>query len=113
MFFLFKGKPSKPVVSSSRSNPYVGETVTLTCSSSTNTVPETHSLSLVYIWEVDGVENPTDPRFTYSASRNTLTISGVTKTDATKSINCIARENINNGYTSDNSNNLLLDAQCK
>lgn len=101
------------MISLSHSNPYVGEIIKLTCNSSTNTVPKTHNLSVVNTWMIENVENPTDPRYTFSASRNTLTILGVTKTDGAKAINCVVREDVTNGYTSDNSDSLFIDVQCK
>lgn len=106
------GKPSKPRISVTSSSPYIGEAVTLTCNSTTNTVPRNHTLTMLYNWIIGGEENPAGPRYIYSSTKNTCTISGVMKTDAQKAVTCVAGEDVDRGYTSDSSDSTILDVLC-
>ena len=106
------GKPRRPSITVSDNSPYEDRSVTLTCDSRTNTVPRNHTLTLTYVWTIDGVNNPPDPRYMYSSTGNTLTISNIVRSDSTKPITCVAREIVDNGYTSDSSITTQLDVQC-
>ncbi|XP_052804964.1 nephrin-like isoform X2 [Mya arenaria] len=93
------GSPNRPTVSSNK-NPFVGESVIVTCRSSSTTTPLNHGLSLSYEWTIDDQTNPTSARYTYSTSRHQLAISNVQKTDSTIVLKCSAAEVVTNGYTS-------------
>lgn len=109
----YVGVPSTPVLTINDTNLYSGETVVLTCASSTNTVPRNHTLTMLYTWTIGGVENATGIRYTYSSTRHMLTISDVRKADGTQRIACAAREDVGNGYTSAQSSQITLNVQCK
>ncbi|XP_046579342.1 hemicentin-1-like isoform X2 [Haliotis rubra] len=53
------GEPTKPVISL-QSTPVVGRNVTLTCSSTSTTLPVHHGLTFTYTWKIDG-RNLTSP----------------------------------------------------
>ncbi|XP_071095026.1 contactin-6-like [Haliotis cracherodii] len=48
------GEPTKPVISL-QSTPVVGRNVTMTCSSTSTTVPADHGLTFTYTWKIDGL----------------------------------------------------------
>ncbi|XP_071095023.1 neural cell adhesion molecule 1-like [Haliotis cracherodii] len=48
------GKPTKPVISL-QSTPVVGRNVTMTCSSTSTTLPADHGLTFTYTWKIDGL----------------------------------------------------------
>ncbi|XP_048242922.1 peroxidasin homolog isoform X2 [Haliotis rufescens] len=48
------GEPTKPVISL-QSTPVVGRNVTMTCSSTSTTLPADHGLTFTYTWKIDGV----------------------------------------------------------
>ncbi|XP_048242913.1 hemicentin-2-like isoform X1 [Haliotis rufescens] len=48
------GEPTKPVTSL-QSTPVVGRNVTMTCSSTSTTLPADHGLTFTYTWKIDGV----------------------------------------------------------
>ncbi|XP_048242920.1 hemicentin-2-like isoform X3 [Haliotis rufescens] len=48
------GEPTKPVISL-QSTPVVDRTVTMTCSSTSTTVPADHGLTFTYTWKIDGL----------------------------------------------------------
>ncbi|XP_071095024.1 neural cell adhesion molecule 1-like [Haliotis cracherodii] len=48
------GEPTKPVISL-QSTPVVGRNVTLTCSSTSTTLPADHGLTFTYTWKIDGL----------------------------------------------------------
>ncbi|XP_053372493.1 carcinoembryonic antigen-related cell adhesion molecule 2-like [Mercenaria mercenaria] len=97
--------PTKPTLSVSNS-PSVGGRVTLTCNSRSTTTPSNHSLSLAYKWTIDNVDNPSGPKYSYSANRNRLTLSNVEENDIDLQFTCSATENVSDGYTSNNSESL-------
>jgi len=109
----YSGKPNKPILTSSSTQPYVGESVTLSCLSTSTTVPGNHNLVMKYTWTIDGTTNPTDTRYSYSSTKNTLTISDIRQVDCTKSFICVAREDVTHGYTSDNSDSTRLTVLCR
>ncbi|XP_048242916.1 hemicentin-2-like isoform X2 [Haliotis rufescens] len=53
------GEPTKPVISL-QSTPVVGRNVTMTCSSTSTTLPADHGLTFTYTWKIDGL-NITSP----------------------------------------------------
>ena len=107
------GKPNKPILTSSSTQPYVGGSVTLSCLSTSTTVPGNYSLVMKYTWTIDGTTNPTDIRYSYSSTKNTLTISAIRQVDATKTFICRAIEDVENGYTSDNSDSSRFNVLCR
>ena len=110
---MFQGKPNKPTLTLNITESYVGESLTLSCLSNSTTVPSNHSLVMKYTWTIDGTTNPTDTRYSYSSTKNTLTISDIRQVDGTKSFICVAREDVTNGYTSDNSDSTSLTVLCR
>ena len=112
MFLQYSGKPNKPLITPSTTE-YVGESVTLSCLSSSTTVPGNHTLIMKYTWVINGTSNPTDPRYSYSSTKNTLTVSDIRQVDATKTFICRAIEDIENGYTSDNSDISGVNVLCR
>ncbi|XP_053396505.1 uncharacterized protein LOC128556224 [Mercenaria mercenaria] len=96
------GIPSKAKISVI-GNPNVGSSMTLTCTSTSTTRPYNHSLSLTYNWKVNDVYNPSGTRYTYSTSRKTLTLLRIEQDDIDKQFTCSSTENVNDGYTSNNS----------
>ncbi|XP_052805576.1 hemicentin-1-like isoform X3 [Mya arenaria] len=96
------GSPDQPSLSSNK-DPSIGESVIVTCSSTSTTTPKNHGLSLSYTWTIYGQTNPAGTRYTYSASGHQLTISIVQKTDNTIVLKCSATEVVTNGYTSSES----------
>ncbi|XP_052803517.1 uncharacterized protein LOC128233735 isoform X2 [Mya arenaria] len=96
------GPPNTPTISSNK-DPFVGETVTVTCKSTSTTTPSNHGLRMLYNWTISGQINPVEPRYTYSASRNQIDISNVRKTDNVMVMKCSATEDVNDGYTSETS----------
>ena len=112
MFLQYSGKPNKPLITPSTTE-YVGESVTLSCLSSSTTVPGSHTLTMKYTWVINGTSNPTDPRYSYSSTKNTLTVSDIRQVDATKTFICRAIEDIENGYTSDNSDISGVNVLCR
>ncbi|XP_048242923.1 contactin-4-like [Haliotis rufescens] len=48
------GEPTKPVISL-QSTPVVGRNVTMTCSSTSTTLPADHGLTFTYTWKIDGL----------------------------------------------------------
>ena len=112
-FSPYLGKPNKPMLTPIASQPYVGESVTLSCLSTSTTVPSNHNLVMKYTWVINGTSNPTDPRYSYSSTKNTLTVSDIRQVDATKTFICRAIEDIENGYTSDNSDISGVNVLCR
>ncbi|XP_060599665.1 carcinoembryonic antigen-related cell adhesion molecule 5-like, partial [Ruditapes philippinarum] len=96
------GTPRKPTVTVNKT-PSVGESVTLTCSSTSTTTPSNHSLSLTYSWRVDNTDNPGGAKYTYTPSKDKLTVNNIVKEDANKQFTCTAKEDVTGGYTSSRS----------
>lgn len=78
-----------------------------------NTIPATHSLALLYTWIVHNIENPIDNRYIYSANKNSLTLTQVARSDADINISCKAKEDVRNGYTSDQTIAPGFEVLCK
>ncbi|XP_060565437.1 hemicentin-1-like, partial [Ruditapes philippinarum] len=102
------GAPRKPTVTVNKA-PSVGESVTLTCSSTSTTTPSNHSLSLTYSWRVDTTDNPGGAKYTYTSSKDKLTVKNIVKEDVNKQFTCTATEVATGGYTSSRSDTLSLD----
>ncbi|XP_060553988.1 carcinoembryonic antigen-related cell adhesion molecule 5-like [Ruditapes philippinarum] len=100
--------PRKPTVTVNKT-PSVGESVTLTCSSTSTTTPSNHSLSLTYSWRVDNTGNPGGTKYTYTSRKDKLTVSKIVKEDANKQFTCTATEVVTGGYTSSRSDTLSFD----
>ena len=77
-----------------------------TCSSTSTTFTSDHGLTLAYKWSIDGDDNPSDSRYTYSD--NTLGILGVQLTDRNKLVSCTATEQVSGGKISDKSNKVII-----
>lgn len=104
--------PTKPVITKEK-DPTVGESVILTCTSTSTTTPSNHGLKLKYIWRVDGTDNPSDSRYSYSTNKKTFILSNVVKEDANKNITCTVTEDVDAGYTSSSSDSVFLNVLCK
>ncbi|XP_060602041.1 carcinoembryonic antigen-related cell adhesion molecule 5-like [Ruditapes philippinarum] len=102
------GTPRKPTVTVNKT-PSVGESVTLTCSSTSTTIPSNHSLSLTYSWRVDNTDNPGGAKYTYTPSKDKLTVNNIEKEDANKQFTCTATEDVTGGYTSSRSDTSSFD----
>ncbi|XP_060599472.1 hemicentin-1-like, partial [Ruditapes philippinarum] len=100
--------PRKPTVSVNKT-PSVGESVTLTCSSTSTTTPSNHSLSLTYSWKVDNTDNPGGAKYTYTPSKNKLTVNNIVQEDANKQFTCSATEDVTGGYSSSRSDTFSFD----
>ncbi|XP_060582487.1 carcinoembryonic antigen-related cell adhesion molecule 6-like [Ruditapes philippinarum] len=99
LYMLGRGIPKKPTVTVNKT-PSVGESAILTCSSTSTTTPSYHSLSLKYSWRVNNIENPTSTKYSYTPSKDKLTVSNILKEDANKQFTCTASEDVTDGYTS-------------
>jgi hypothetical protein len=93
--------------------PSVGESAILTCSSTSTTTPSNHSLSLKYSWRVNNIDNPTGAKYSYTTSKDKLTVSNILKEDAKKQFTCTATEDVTDGYTSNSSEPFSFDVHCK
>lgn len=90
------------------SEPSIGESVNVTCESSSNTFPPDHDLVINYIWIVDDIINPSGSRFKYSSTRSVLTIAHVLRTDHNTLIECRSKENVTGAILSNKSNTVEL-----
>ncbi|XP_053389839.1 contactin-4-like [Mercenaria mercenaria] len=102
------GEPTKPNITL-KYVPFVRDSTTLTCSSTSTTTPSNHSLSLTYNWRVDKEDNPGGSRYSYSSSKKTLTLSNIVKNDTYKQITCKAKEVVTDGYASIRSDSFSFD----
>ncbi|XP_060565811.1 cell adhesion molecule 3-like [Ruditapes philippinarum] len=93
------GIPRRPILTGNKT-PYVGESATLTCSSTSTTIPSNHSLSLKYFWRVNNIDNPAGAKYSYTPSKDKLIVSNILKGDANKKFTCLATEDVTDGYTS-------------
>jgi hypothetical protein len=85
----------------------------LTCNSTSNTTPRDSNLRMMYNWKIDNNNIPSDSRYTYTSTRNKLTISNISRNDASKHFICTAKEDVSNAYISTSSDSLKLDVYCK
>ncbi|XP_060580489.1 peroxidasin homolog [Ruditapes philippinarum] len=104
------GIPRKPTVTVNKT-PSVGESAILTCSSTSTTTPSNHSLSLKYSWRVNNIDNPTGTKYSYTTSKDKLTVSNILKEDANKQLTCSATEDVTDGYTSSSSEIFSFDVK--
>ena len=111
LLFLFKGEPTKPSITVNKI-PVEGESVTLTCSSTSTTTPRDPNLRMMYTWK-DGNKIASDTRFTYSDTKNKLTISNVARNDVNKQFTCTAKEDTSIAITSSSSDSKTIDVYCK
>ncbi|XP_060580488.1 CD166 antigen-like, partial [Ruditapes philippinarum] len=102
------GIPRKPTVTVNKT-PSVGESAILTCSSTSTTIPSNHSLSLKYSWRVNNIENPAGTKYSYTTSKDKLTVSNILKEDANIQFTCSATEDVTDGYTSNSSELFSFD----
>ncbi|XP_060604516.1 carcinoembryonic antigen-related cell adhesion molecule 5-like [Ruditapes philippinarum] len=102
------GTPRKPTVTVNKT-PSVGESVTLTCSSTSTTTPSNHSLSLTYSWRVNNTYNPDGMKYSYTPNKDKLTVNNILKEDANKQFTCTATEVVTGGYTSSRSDTFSFD----
>ncbi|XP_060575522.1 hemicentin-1-like [Ruditapes philippinarum] len=106
------GQPTKPSITINKL-PFEGETAILTCISISTTTPRDPNLRIVYNWNIDNNNIPSDSRHTYSNTRNKLTISNISRNDANKNFTCAAKEDLGNAYTSTISDPLKIDVYYK
>jgi hypothetical protein len=85
----------------------------MTCSSTSTSKPRDPNLRMMYNWLVDNNNIPSDSRYTYSSTRNKLTISNINRNDANKNFTCTAKEDVSNAYTSTSSDSLKLNVYCE
>lgn len=85
--------------------------MTLTCKSESTTVPSTHSLSFTYTWDIQDEVNPR--YYIYSPDRSTMIITNVSIKDSGKVFACRAKEDVEKGYTSEETVAPTLNVHCK
>ena len=100
----------KPKVTVNKT-PSAGESVQLTCSSTSTTTPSNHSLSLKYDWKVNNNQITDGTKYTTNA--NKLTVNNIVQEDANKQFTCTATEDVTNGYMSTSSDQFSFDVYCK